>query len=203
MPYLGLTGVFGAGKSTVRRMFEDLGAVGIDADAVVRRIVDRDEALRREIAARLGPEVLRPDGGLDRARTARIVFADDLKRADLEALLHPFVFSEAERLRDAAFRKSPSAVVLFEAPLLVETGYNERMDGLIAVSCPMDTLLVRLEGRGFSRREALARLRAQLGQEQKEAAADWTIRTGGSLEETRRQVEAVHRAIRTGRRGGS
>jgi len=191
MPYAGLTGCFGAGKSTVREIFEKLGATGIDADALVRNLVDADAAIRREIAARIGPEVLRPDGTLDRPKTAEIVFSDDLKRADLEALLHPYVFAEAERIRDKAYAKDPSALVIFEAPLLVETGYYRRMDALVTVICPMDILLQRLKTRGFSAESALKRLRAQLSQEEKSQAADFVVNNGGTIADTASLVTQI------------
>lgn len=195
MPYIGLTGVFGSGKSSVLRTFAGLGAVTVDADRVVREITDNDDAILREIQSRFGAGVLRSDGRLDRRRLADIIFNDDLKRADLEALLHPHVFAEAERIRERACVENPKAVVIFEAPLLVETAYHRRMDGLITVTAPVEAIFRRLEGRGFSRREILARMKAQLSQDAKKEQADWIIDNSGSPEETAERVRAVYSEI--------
>jgi len=195
MPYVGLTGVFGSGKSSVLRTFAELGAVTVDADRIVRELTDNDAAILREIESRFGSEILLADGSLDRKRLADMIFSDDLMRAGLEALLHPHVFAEAERIRDRVYRSNPKTVVIFEAPLLVETGYHHRMDGLIAVIAPLEAIFSRLEGRGFSREEILARMKAQLGQEAKKEHADWIIDNGGRPEETSAQAAEVFREL--------
>ncbi len=199
VPYIGLTGVFGSGKSTVLGLLASLGACCIDADGLVRAITDSDEAVRREIARRVGPSALDQDGNLDRKEVARIVFSDEHKRADLEALLHPYVFAESERLKDAAYRADPHRVVVLEAPLLFEAGYDRMMDATLVVTCPMETIFTRLVSRGFSKAEVLTRLRSQMSQTEKADRARYRVDNGGSLEDTEVQVRAVYERIRTGR----
>ncbi|MBI5141392.1 MAG: dephospho-CoA kinase [Nitrospirae bacterium] len=201
MPYIGLTGIFGAGKSSILRIFERLGAFVIDADEIVRDILDNDAAVQGEIARILGADTTAPDGTIDRKQLARIVFADDFRRAQLEALIHPRVFAEAEIRRDRAYAEAhgqmQERMVVFEAPLLVETGYHKRLDALIVIVCPIETALARLEGRGFSRQQSVARMRAQLGQEEKKKEADFIIDNSGTAKEAAIQAAEIYRKITT------
>jgi len=195
MPYIGLTGIFGAGKSSALRIFEQLGAYVIDADEIARHIPDNDSAVRNEIGRLLGSGLIDHQGRIDRRKLAEIVFADDLKRVQLEALIHPRVFAEAEIRRDRAYAETPERMVIFEAPLLVETGYFRRMDALMVIVCPIETALARLEGRGFSRQQSIMRMRAQLGQEEKRKEADYIIDNSRTVAETAIQVTELYRKI--------
>jgi len=197
VPYIGLTGIFGSGKSYVLGLFETHGALCIDADQLVREITDTDAAVRREIARRIGPETLDANGRLNRKAVARIVFSDEIKRADLEALLHPYVFAESERRRERAYREDRSRIIILEAPLLFEAGYHHMMNATVVVTCPLETLFTRLEVRGFSREEALLRLRTQMSQDEKAALADFRIDNSGSLEETAAQVRSLYETFRS------
>lgn len=195
MPYIGLTGIFGAGKSSALRIFEQLGAYVIDADEITRHILDNDSAVRNEIGRLLGSNLIDHQGRIDRRKLAEVVFADDFRRAQLEALIHPRVFAEAEIRRDRAYAADPGRMVLLEAPLLVETGYHRRMDALIVIACPIETALARLEGRGFSRQQSIARMRAQLGQEEKKKEADYIMDNSGTVEETETQAAKIYGEI--------
>jgi len=198
VPYIGLTGVFGSGKSTVLRLFQKLGAECIDADQLVREITDTDPAIRREIGRRVGPSALQADGSLNRKEVARIIFSDDRKRADLEALLHPYVFAESERRKARAYRDDVGKVVILEAPLLFEAGYHRMMDATVVVTCPMDTILERLLQRGVSREEAVLRLRTQMSQDEKAALADYRIDNSGARTETEAQATSLFEKFGTG-----
>lgn len=195
MPYIGLTGIFGAGKSSVLQVFEKLGALTIEADRIVRNIIDSEPVLLKKIAARFGSDVLLPEGGLNRKRLASIVFSDDVKRADLETILHPYVFREAESKKKRAYKENDKRIIVFEAPLLIETGYSDSMDKVVVVTCPIEKIFRRLEKRGFSKKEVVARFKAQLSQEEKAAQADYIIDNSGSVHETNRQIEGIYRKI--------
>jgi len=197
VPYIGLTGVFGSGKSTVLRIFQKLGALCIDADQIVRELTDSDPAICREIGRRVGPTVFKADGTLNRKEVARIIFSDDHKRADLEALLHPYVFAESERKKEGAYRNDSDSMVILEAPLLFEAGYHRMMDATVVVTCPLNILFERLAQRGFSREEAVVRLRTQLSQDEKAALADFRIDNGGSPAETEDQTRRIFLKLKT------
>lgn len=187
-----LTGNYGMGKSTVLACFNALGAVTIDSDRIVAELLDRRPVVA-EIVRTLGPDVLGPDGRLDRKRTAGLVFGDERKRRKLEKLLHPLVFQEVEkRIRKIRARH---AVVIVEVPLLFEGKYQARFARTITVHTTRKTALKRLAGSGISAREASRRLRAQLPISVKKKLADFTVDNNGSRASTRLQVGRIYRAL--------
>ncbi len=202
---VGLTGGIATGKSTVSSMLEAAGIPVIDADRLAREAVEPDRPAFREVVAAFGPEVLGPDGRLDRARLGAIVFADPAARARLEAIIHPRVF-EAERawLADLA-RKDPGGIAVVDAALLLESQNFRWMDAVVVVGAPREAQIERLvKSRELSRAEAEARVAAQWPLERKRAFADYEIDNGGSLEATRAQVEALAAELRqrVGRKKG-
>ena len=195
MLLVGLTGGIGSGKSAVARMLEDRGAVVFDADVLAREAVAPATPGHEAVVERFGPNVLLPGGDLDREALASIVFADPAARRDLEAIVHPEVrrlFAEGcERYQGT------DAVVVFGAPLLVETGMHTAFDVLVVVSAPVEQQVERLmRERGMSEAAIRARVDAQLPLEEKAAAADVLIDNAGTLEELERQVDRVWNELR-------
>ena len=200
MVLVGLTGGIGSGKSTVARMLEKRGAVVFDADVLARQAVAPGTPGFEKVVERFGPNVLAPGGGLDREALASIVFSDPAARRDLEGIVHPEVrrmFAEGcEEYRDS------DRVVVFSAPLLVETGMHTAFDLLIVVSAPVATQIERLmRDRGMAERDVQARIDAQLPLEAKAEAADVLVDNEGTLEDLEAQVERVWRNLVT--RAGS
>lgn len=199
---IGLTGGIGSGKSTVSRMFEKLGATVLDADAIVRELQSPGSAVLAEIQAAFGPQVIGPDGELDREALAAIVFRDDAARLRLNAIVHPKVADELAR-RVAAAREAGSTVVVLDIPLLFEgresgegTAARMPLDATVVVHVPEETQIERqLAREECSREEAVRRVRAQLPLDEKRRLADFAIDNSGTLEETERQVRDVFRAI--------
>jgi dephospho-CoA kinase len=192
---LGLTGGIGSGKSTVARMLEELGAVVFDADVLARRAVEPGTPGHERVIERFGPNVLQPGGDLDREALASIVFADPAARRDLEAIVHP----EVRRLFAEGCERyeKTEAVVVFSAPVLVETGMHTAFDVLIVVSVPERTQIERLmRDRAMSEPAIRARMAAQLPLEAKAEVADVLIDNEGSLADLRRQVERVWTDLR-------
>jgi dephospho-CoA kinase len=190
MLLVGLTGGIGTGKSTVARMLEKRGAVVFDADALARQAVAPGTPGFDEVVERFGPNVMAPGGGLDREALASIVFADQAARRDLEGIVHPEVrrmFAEGcEEYRDS------DRVVVFSAPLLVETGMHTAFDLLIVVSAPVATQIERLmRDRGMPERDVQARIDAQLPLEAKEEVADVIVHNEGTLDDLEAQVDRV------------
>jgi dephospho-CoA kinase len=188
----GLTGNFGMGKSCVLSLFGDLGAVTLDSDRMVARLLDEDPVIR-EIAKLIGHDVISPDGRVDRRAVARKVFGDETSRRKIEALLHPLVFREIDRFTEKI--KDKKCIVIIEVPLLFEGEHQGRFRKVITVYTPEETAVERLVKSGFSREEAIARLKAQLPIETKKARADYTIDNSGTKEETKRQVEEIYRSL--------
>jgi dephospho-CoA kinase len=186
---VGLTGGIAAGKSIVARQLADLGAVIIDSDQLARKVVEPGTAGLAAIRRRFGDGVLLPDGVLDRAKMAQIVFADPKARADLNAIVHPLVRAEATRLATLA----PSdAVVVQVIPLLVETGQQDNFDRIVVVDLPEQTQLDRLMRRDhLTEEQARARIAAQASRAQRLAIADDVIDNSGTPVQTARQVREL------------
>jgi len=189
---VGLTGGIGSGKSEVSRRLAALGAVVIDADRLAREVVEPGTDGYDAVLAAYGREVVAPDGGLDRAALARIVFADEQARRRLEAIVHPRVRAEAARREAQAAAADPAAVVVHDVPLLVESGQSNGYDVVIVVDAPDEVRLARLvHQRGMSPAEAAARLAAQATRAQRLAAADVVIDNSGSLDQLDDAVRRV------------
>ena len=195
MLLVGLTGGIGSGKSTVARMLEARGAVVFDADAMAREAVEPGTAGHDAVVDRFGANVLGPGGELDREALASIVFADPAARRDLEAIVHP----EVRRLLAEgceAYQGSDS-VVVFSAPLLVETGMHTAFEVLIVVSAPVQTQVERLlRDRAMSEEQVRARIAAQAPLEEKAAVADVVVDNDGTLEDLRDRVDRLWNDLR-------
>jgi dephospho-CoA kinase len=187
---VGLTGGIGSGKSTVARLLEERGAVVFDADLLAREAVEPGTPGHAAVIERFGADVLAPGGELDREALASIVFADPSARRDLEQVVHPEVrrlFAEgSEAYRDT------DRVVVFSAPLLVETGMHTAFEILVVVSATVATQIERLmRQRGMSEASIRARIDAQAPLEDKAAAADFIVDNEGTLDELESQVERL------------
>ena len=187
---VGLTGGIGSGKSTVARLLEKRGAVVFDADLLAREAVEPGTPGHAAVIERFGADILAPGGELDREALASIVFADPSARRDLEEIVHPEVrrlFAEGSE----AYRDTDS-VVVFSAPLLVETGMHTAFEVLVVVSATVATQIERLmHQRGMSEPSIRARIDAQAPLEDKAAAADFLVDNEGSLDELESQVDRL------------
>lgn len=189
---IGLTGNIATGKSTVAAMLADLGAEVIDADEVAHELMRTGSPVHTQIVAAFGPQVLMPDGEIDRKRLGTIVFADPAALARLEAIVHPAVIAEVGR-RIAA---STAPAVVIEAIKLIESGMADGCDSVWVTTCEPWQQVHRLMGeRKMSRAEAQQRVRVQPPQEAKTARADVVIDTCGTLAQTRAQVWAAWKRL--------
>jgi dephospho-CoA kinase len=182
---VGLTGGIGSGKSEVSRRLAAQGAVVIDADLIAREVVEPGSEGLAEVVAAFGPEVLTPDGALDRARLGDIVFADPELRGRLNAIVHPRVAARMAELE----RGASGAIVVHDVPLIAENGRADAYDVVVVVDAPPKVQAERLARyRGMTREQARARMAAQASREQRLAIADIVIDNSGSLSELDRQV---------------
>ena len=189
---VGLTGGIGSGKSAVSRRLAALGAVVLDADAAARAVVEPGTPGLKRIAETFGPGVLRPDGALDRARLAEIVFADDAARARLNAIVHPLVHEHMRAAEQAAVRAGGDDIVIVHAvPLLAEGGRAGEFDLVIVLDLPPETQVERLAARGMPEEQARARMAAQASRQQRLAIADLVIDNSGTLADLDHRVSEV------------
>jgi dephospho-CoA kinase len=193
---LGLTGGIASGKSAVAAMLRELGFSVLDADSLAHKLIEPGQPAYNEVLREFGNSVLAQNARVDRAKLSAIVFNDRAKLDRLNVIIHPRVgelvfrqFEEWQRAgtRDAAF---------VEAALLIESGIYKNLDGLVVAWCEPQQQLERLLARGLSEAEALRRIAAQLPVEEKLRLATEKIDCSGSLDETRRQVEALAARLR-------
>lgn len=178
---VGLTGGIGSGKSEVSRRLAAQGAVVIDADAIAREVVAPGTAGLAEVIEAFGPEVLLPDGSLDRPRLGDIVFADPQLRARLNGIVHPLVGARMQTLEQAA---GSGAIVVHDVALIAENNLAATYDLVVVVDVPPRTQLDRLvRHRGLSRDQAKARMDAQASRADRLAIAGIVIDNSGSLTE--------------------
>ena len=195
---VGLTGGIGSGKSEVSRRLAALGAVVLDADAAARAVVEPGTPGLKRIAETFGPGVLRPDGALDRAKLAEIVFADDAARGKLNAIVHPLVHEHMRAAEHAAVQAGGDDVIVVHAvPLLAEGGRAGEFDLVIVVDLRPETQVERLAGRGMPEEQARARIAAQATREQRLAVADIVIDNSGTLADLDRQLSEIWADLRT------
>ncbi len=192
---VGLTGGIACGKTVVRQLLEGLGAFTLDADAIVHRLMGPGSELSQRISGRFGEDVLAGDGAVDRKRLGELVFSDPDRRRQLNALVHPLVIDEEQRLMaDAKERGEKLAIV--DAALMIEVGTYRAYDALVVVVCQRALQIERLMERNqLSVRKAAERVDAQLPAEEKKSYADFVIDTSGSLADTERQVKAVWKKL--------
>jgi dephospho-CoA kinase len=186
---VGLTGGIGSGKSTVAGMLAERGAVVIDADRLARHAVAPGTAGFDAVKDRFGDAVIAPDGALDRAALARIVFADDEARSALEAIVHPEV--QRRIAQTVAAHAETDDVVVVDSPLLIETGAHEGFEVVVVVTAPIDERVARLAARGMSEEDVLARDAAQMPLEEKAALADVVVDNDGSLDDLEGKVDRL------------
>lgn len=188
---VGLTGGIGAGKSAVAQRLAELGAVVIDSDALAREVVDSGTDGLAAVVAEFGPDVLRPDGALDRPALGRIVFGDPPARARLERIVHPLVRARSAEIVALA---DPAAVVVNDVPLLVESNLQAAYEMVIVVEAAESVRVARLVAdRGMTESDAHARIAAQATDEQRRAVADVVIINNGTRDELNDQVDEVWR----------
>jgi dephospho-CoA kinase len=194
MLLVGLTGGIGSGKSTVAAMLEERGAVVFDADEFARQAVAAGTPGFRHVVETFGQRVIGPDGEIDRAKLAAIVFEDAEDRARLEAIVHP----EVGRLLQQSLEpyRDTDRTVVYAVPLLVENRLESMFDVVVLVTASEDVRVERLVRRGLAAEDARSRIRAQLSDAEREAVADAVIPNVGTEQELEGRVEALWTTLR-------
>jgi dephospho-CoA kinase len=189
---VGLTGGIGSGKSAVAQRLAALGAVVLDGDTAARAVVEPGTPGLARIAETFGPDVLRTDGTLDRAKLAGIVFADEAARHKLNAITHPLILAHIIAQEEAALRDGgPDTIVVHDVPLLAEGQRASDFDVVVVVDVPAELQVSRLAERGLPEDQARARMAAQATREQRLAIADIVIDNSGTLADLDLRVAEV------------
>lgn len=191
MIWVGLTGGIASGKSTVSRLFREAGAFVIDADEIAHAVIRKEAPAYAGVVEAFGAVILDKKGEIDRKRLGEIVFNDARRRERLNQLVHPHVYAQADKEKRAIAAAHPEAVILFDVPLLIETGAHREMDLVIVVYVDRANQIDRLIKRdGLTREEAERRIDAQMPLDEKRRFADEII-------DTRVPLPGVEGAVRS------
>jgi dephospho-CoA kinase len=190
-----LTGGIGTGKSAVLARWRELGVPVIEADVVAHDIIRAGTPAAHAIAARFGAEVMMATGDVDRRRLAGVVFQDPEARRDLETIVHPAVYGVIDAWMAEHARRG-EALAVAEIPLLYETGHADDFDRVVVTACDPDEQGRRIVARGATAADARRRIAAQWPLDRKIAAADFVVRTDGTLDDTRQRADAVLDVLR-------
>ena len=187
MRVIGLTGGIGCGKSLAAQYFAELGALVIDADQLARAAIERGSEGFDEVVSFFGDSVLN-NGDIDRRVLGEVIFKDPEAKKKLESIIHPFVRREFD---DAVASLKSDETLVYEIPLLVETGGQDRFDVVVTVESSLENRIARLRQRGMHISEIEGRIAAQATREQRIEVADFLIENDGSEDELLRQVENI------------
>ena len=189
---VGITGGIGSGKTALTDWLAKKGIVIVDADLASRVIVAPGQPALAKIAETFGSEFIQPDGELDRAALRALVFTDDSKRQQLEAITHPRIREELARQMNAA----DSAYVVLSSPLLLESGQSSMVDLSVVVDVPEDTQIERTMARDDNTRELVEGIMAaQLDRDTRIARADIVIDNSGTLDALYERGEILHQTL--------
>ncbi|MHB8481921.1 MAG: dephospho-CoA kinase [Nitrospiria bacterium] len=193
---VGLTGGIASGKTTLAKMFKSLGAEIIDADKIARRVVKKGLPAYQKIVKTFGDQCLNKKGEINRSYLGKIVFADPEKRKRLNDIVHPEVFKIEKKEENKIRKRNPKAVILYDIPLLIETGSHLKMDRVILVHVRRKVQIERLRRRNrLTPEESLKRIRAQISFKQKKRAADYLINGEGKRSEIFKKVKQCYEEI--------
>ncbi len=187
MRVIGLTGGIGCGKSLAAQYFSELGALVIDADQLARAAIERGTQGFDEAVSIFGDSILN-NGDIDRKALGEIIFKDQVAKKKLEGIIHPYVRRQFE---EAVASLKADETLIYEIPLLVETGAQDRFDLVITVESDLENRISRLRQRGMHISEIEARIAAQATREQRVEIADFLIENDGTEDELLRQVENI------------
>ena len=186
--YLGLTGGIGSGKSTAARMFADLGAIVIDADAIAKEVLEPGQVGYESVVNNFGEEILDSSGNIDRVILAGKVFGNTTKLKELEEIVHPAVANKVAQIRESL---PAGSTIIYDTPLLIEKSLQQQFDQVIVVLAPEDLRTQRLLARGLAQNDIIARMSNQATDELRREIANYVINNSSTLMELREEVQKV------------
>ena len=197
---VGLTGGIACGKSTVAKMFADLGAYVVQSDQIAHELYRKGEPVYAEVVKRFGSSIVKPNGEIDRAKLGAIAFGEN-RVEELNQIVHPAVIQHQSRWIFDVASKEPDAIAMIEAALIFEAGTNTRFEKMIVVPCTPEQKIARFAQRtgmdeAAARAEVERRSKAQWPDEEKVKRADYLIDNSGPLKETDAQVKKIFTDLR-------
>ena len=190
MLVVGITGGIASGKTAASNRFAELGVPVVDADVIAHQIVEPGRPACKKVIEEFGPEIAIEDGGFDRAKLRKIVFADSKKKELLESILHPEIRNEI--LRQLSELSAPYAIVVI--PLLAESKSGYPLDRVLVIDVPEDIQIERVKARDATTTEEAERIiRLQASRAKRLAMADDTIMNTGSIQSLNDSIDELHR----------
>ncbi len=199
MLLIGITGGIASGKTEVAKVFRRKGAVVLSGDQIGRKVVESNRSVLRKLVKAFGEQIMRDDGTLNRQGLGEVAFSSVRGRDKLNKIVHPPLLKELRRrIRD--FKRKGKRVVVVDAALICEWGLEQELDLLVFVQSNRENKIRRLQRfKGYSRKEALDRIRSQLPDSAKKSRADFVIRNNGSLAELRKGANRAWEEIMSSR----
>jgi len=196
MLLIGVTGGIACGKTEVCKVFQKKGATVLSGDQIGKEVVEKNKKVLKELVRTFGEEILNKNRTLNRRKLGKIAFASKEAKDKLNEIIHPFLLGDLRKRVKSVRKKNPKAVVVIDAALIVEWGLQDELDHLVFVESKREDKIKRLqEQKGYSRKEALARIKSQLPEITKKRLADFLIRNDKGLVELRGGASRVWKEI--------
>lgn len=196
VPVVGITGGIGSGKSIVANLFRQLGAFVIDADAVGKKILETDITVKSEVVNTFGCDIVNNEGTINRERLGEKVFKNDSNLQILNHLIHPPMIRFIEHETKKAIHSRKYSIVVVDAALLFEAGVESKFDYIITVVADLEKRIQWVHDRGLRKRETiLARINAQMPQEEKASHSDFVLENNGTIEELEKKARQLFQDI--------
>lgn len=190
---IGLTGGIGSGKSSVSAILKSWGAYVFDADKIAKSILNENESAQNEVITEFGTDVLGADGKIDKTKLSRVVFHDEDHQIKLNAIIHPYVFSEIDKEFETVLNKGKHDIFVVDAALIYESGADTHMDYVLVVTSHLGLRIERALSKGdLSREEFLKRADLQWPDEDKIHLADFVIQNNGTEEDLLNETKKTY-----------
>tara|TARA_A100001234_G_scaffold200151_2_gene191916 strand:- start:172 stop:768 length:597 start_codon:yes stop_codon:yes gene_type:complete len=190
---IGLTGGIGSGKSSVSALFNKWGAYIFDSDKEAKLILESNETMQNELIAEFGTDVLNPKGGIDKAKLARIAFQDEDHQLRINTVMHPYIFSEIDKMYNKILASNKHEIFVVDAALIYESGADTHMDYVIVVTSHLKLRTERVMSRGdLNRDEFFKRLDLQWPDEDKIHIADFVIHNNGTEKQLETEAKTIY-----------
>lgn len=190
---IGLTGGIGSGKSSVSDILKSWNAHIFDADLVAKKILNHNESAQNEVITEFGTDVIGSKGIIDKKKLSRIVFHDEDHQIKLNAIIHPYVFSEIDEEFETILKKDKNELFVVDAALIYESGADTHMDYVVVVTSHLGLKIERVLAKGeLTREEFLKRADLQWPDEEKIQLADFVIQNNGSNEDLLRETKKTY-----------